>query len=412
MRSVRGRRPHWLNPLEPNPALQVDGNMRIGISVITHQGQNIWQNGLGQNIVFLARMFQQLPFVRAVSLIDVGDQGTLPTQVDTAALGLPVMTQREATDQVDVIIEMGGALDTQWLNLMRARGKKVVYYCCGHPFAALAEPPVFDKPSYRSRVDRCDEIWALPEYRMFASFQRTLHRCAVYTVPYLWHPQFIRQRIAEVEAQGYRFGWEAARAKYAADGTRKGLRVAIFEPNISVVKTSTISMLACDEAYRADRSSVEAMHVLNTLHMTNHPTMLYFANSLDLVREHKTVFHGRHDIVGFMVQHADTVMSHQWTNDQNYSYLDALTGDYPLVHNSEWLHGFGAGYYYPEFDAVQGGAQLRHVAASHDESLTDYRSRSKRVFDAVDPFAAHNLQAYADRLLDLCRDTDFVDRRH
>jgi hypothetical protein len=61
---------------------------------------------------------------------------------------------------------------------------------------------------------------------------------------------------------------------------------------------------------------------------------------------------------------------------------------------------------------VQGGAQLRHVAASHDESLTDYRSRSKRVFDAVDPFAAHNLQAYADRLLDLCRDTDFVDGRH
>ena len=28
--------------------------------------------------------------------------------------------------QVDVIFEMGGALDPQWLDLMRARGKKVV----------------------------------------------------------------------------------------------------------------------------------------------------------------------------------------------------------------------------------------------------------------------------------------------
>ncbi len=384
--------------------------MRIGISVISHQGQNIWQNGLGQNVVFLARLFQRLPFVRAVSLIDVGDQGAMPEQVDTTTLGLKLMSQREATDEVDVIIEMSGALDVQWLDLMRARGKKVVYYCCGHPFAGLAEPPVFDKPSHFSRADRCDEIWVLPEYQMFASFQRTLHRCAVHAVPYLWHPQFVQQRIAEVEGQGFRFGWEAAHEQRVKDA-RTGLRVAIFEPNISVAKTSMISMLACDEAYRVDRASIDAMHVLNTLHMANHPTMLHLANSLDLVREHKATFHGRHDIVGFMVQHADAVVSHQWTNDQNYSYMDALAGDYPLVHNSEWLRDFGAGYYYPEFDAVQGGAQLRHAAATHDANLADYRSRSQRVFDALDPFAEPNLQGYADRLRDLCRDTSFIDGR-
>lgn len=385
--------------------------MRIGISVISHQGQNIWQNGLGQNVVFLAQLLQQLPFVRAVSLIDVGDQGVLPKQVDTAALGLTVVSQRDAGDQIDVIIEMAGALDTEWLVLMRARGKKAVYFCCGHPFVNLAEPVVFEKSGHFARPGRCDEIWSLPEHAMFASLQRTLHRCPVHTVPYLWHPYFVRQRIAEVEAQGYRFGWEAARAQRVTGDTRKGLSVAIFEPNISVVKTSTIPMLACDEAYRADRSSVEALHVLNTLHMTTHPTMLHFANSLDLVREHKATFHGRHDIVGFMTQHADAVVSHQWTNEQNYSYLDALAGGYPLVHNSNWLKGFGAGYYYPEFDAVRGGAQLRYAASHHDAGLDDYRSASQRVFDAVDPFAAHNLRAYAKRLLNLCRDTDFVEGR-
>lgn len=386
--------------------------MRIGISVISHQGQNIWENGLGQNVVFLARLFQCLPFVRTVSLIDVGDQGAMPRQVNTAAFGLALMTQREASDQVDVIIEMGGALDSQWLDLMRARGKKVIHHCCGHPFAGLVEPPVFGKPSPVSSASRCDEIWVLPEYETFASFQRTLHRCPVHTVPYLWDTQFVRQRVAEVEAVGYRFGWEAARRQDATDATRKGLRVAIFEPNISVAKTSTISMLVCDEAYRADRSSIEVMHALNTLHMVNHPTMLYLANSLDLVREHRACFHGRHDIVGFMVQHADAVVSHQWTNDQNYSYLDALAGDYPLVHNSKWLNRFGAGYYYPEFDATQGGVQLRLAAARHDDGIGEYRRRSQRVFDAVDPFAAHNQQAYADRLLTLCRDADFADGRY
>jgi hypothetical protein len=384
--------------------------MRIGISFITHQGQNIWQNGLGQNVIFLARLFQRLPFVSRVSLIDTGDQGALPGQVDTAALDLRLMSHRDASDEVDVIVEMSGVLDSQWLDLMRARGKKVVYYCCGHPFANVAEAAVFEKLACFPSPNRCDEIWALPVHTRFASFQRVLHRCPVYTVPYLWHPQFVQQRIAEVEEQGYRFGWKAAREQDGGS-TREGLRVAIFEPNISVVKTSTISMLACDEAYRADRSSIAAMHVLNTLHLKDHPTMLYLANSLDLVREQKATFHGRHDIVGFMVQHADAVVSHQWTNDQNYSYLDALYGDYPLIHNSGWLNGFGAGYYYPEFDAVQGGTQLRRAASEHDAALADYRRCSQRVFDAVDPFSPENLQGYAERLQHLCRDTRFASGR-
>ncbi|RQO42006.1 DUF2827 domain-containing protein [Variovorax sp. KBW07] len=368
--------------------------MRIGISVITRAGQNIWENGLGQNVVFLARLFQQLPFVRGVVLIDVGDQQVMPAQVDLNALGIRLMRTHEATDEVDVIIEMAGALDPQWLALQRARGKKVVYYCAGQPYAALIEPAVFDKPGHFSRPERCDEIWLLPKDRALVSFQRVLNRCPVRIAPYLWHPQFLMQRIAEAEQLGHRFGWQAG-------VQRSGLRVAIFEPNISVLKTASIPMLACDEAYRADPGSVAMMNVLNTLHMKDHPTMLYFANQLDLVKQHKALFLGRHDIVGFMVQSADAVVSHQWTNDQNYSYLDALYGDYPLVHNSPWLNGFGAGYYYPGFEAAEGGRQLRVAAREHDPRLHDYRQRSRQVFDAVDPFNAANIEAYARLLLDL-----------
>jgi len=368
--------------------------MRIGISVLTHQNQNIWQNGLGQNVIFLAQLLQCLNFVESVSLIDVGDQGVMPSQVDQSALGLRVLRMRDATDEVDVIIEMAGALDVQWLDLMRARGKKVVYHCCGQPYAGLAEAAVFGKPGCFTRPDRCDEIWLLPEYRAFTEFQRVLHRCPVHIVPYLWAPRFVEERIREVEALGYSFGWKRG-------AERAGLRAVIMEPNISVAKTSVIAMLACDEAYRADPSSIQSMHVLNTLHMKDHPTLLHLANSLDIVRDHKAMFHGRHDIVGFMVQHADAVVSHQWTNDQNYSYLDALFGDYPLIHNSDWLNGFGAGYYYRGFDAARGGEQLRLARENHDENLETYKSRSRDVFLAINPLAQHNLDVYAERLMAL-----------
>lgn len=373
--------------------------MRIGISVITHQGQNIWQNGLGQNVVILADLLQRLHFVREVALIDVGDQRAMPPQVSLTSRNLTLMTAHEATDEVDVIVEMAGALNVEWLDLMRARGKKVVYLCCGQPFVGLAEPAVFNKPAHASRPDRCDEIWLLPKDAALVPMMRTLHRCPVYEVPYIWHPQFLGQRMREVEAHGMRYGYT---------GRGEGLRVAMFEPNISVVKTSSIPMLACDEAYRADQQAVQAMHVLNSLHLKDHATMLYFANSLDLVRQHKATFHGRHDIVGFMAQHADAVVSHQWGNDQNYSYLDALYGDYPLIHNSPWLHAFGAGYYYPDFDATKAAEQLLLAAATHHHRLDEYRAHSRRVFDAVNPFNPRNLAAYAERLQHLCAHTDFA----
>ncbi|SAL63028.1 hypothetical protein AWB70_05774 [Caballeronia cordobensis] len=369
--------------------------IRIGISVVTHQGQNIWQNGLGQNVIFLAEALQKLPFVETISLIDVGDQNAMPPQVDTLSKNLRIMRTHDATDAVDVIFEMGGALDTPWLDLMRARGKKVVYYCCGQPYVGLIEAPVFEKPVHVMRPDRYDEIWLMPKDRLSVPMMRTLHRCDVHLVPFIWHPQFLERRIAEVNEHGLQYGYRP-RAEVAS---AQEFRVAMFEPNISVVKTSSIPMLICEEAYRADRSSVSHMHVLNSMHMKDHPTLTHMANSLDIVKDGKATFHGRNDIVGFMSQFADAIVSHQWGNDQNYLYLDALYGGYPLVHNSPWLD---AGYYYPAFDAQKGSHQLLKAAREHDATLGEYRVRAQRVIDSVNPFNQANLDAFADRLLHLC----------
>ncbi|KWC09737.1 DUF2827 family protein [Burkholderia ubonensis] len=373
--------------------------MRIGISVTSHQGQNIWDNGLGQNVIFLARLFRQLPFVQSVLLIDVGELQASPHQLDRAGDQFCRVGMREAADLVDVIVEMAGALDTAWLDWMRARGKKVVSYWRGQPYADLVESAVFGKAGRVQRLDRCNEVWILPKDAGHASMLRVLQRCEVHEVPFIWHPCFVEQRIKEVEQWGFVYG-------YRADSQQDvGWRVAIFEPNISVVKHASIPMLICDEAYRADRTVIGQMHVLNALHLKDHLTMLHLANSLDLVREHRALFLGRYDIVSFMAQHADAVVSHQWDNDQNYANLDALYGNYPLIHNSPWLKE--AGYYYQGFDAQRGALQLLRAVAAHKYECDNYRERAKRVFCAIDPFNQDNLNRYAQRLQDLCRHTAF-----
>ena len=173
--------------------------MRIGISVITHEGQNIWENGMGQNVVFLARLFRRLPFVRSVVLLDMGNQHAMPQQVDMAAMGVQLMPARQATDAVDVIFEMAGVLDPQWLALMRARGKKVVNYCCGQPYVGLIEGALFDRPGgYFPPVGRWDAVWLLSKDAPSIPMMRTLCRCPVLEVPFIWHPEFLQSRIEEV----------------------------------------------------------------------------------------------------------------------------------------------------------------------------------------------------------------------
>lgn len=374
--------------------------MRIGISVITHANQNIWENGMGQNVIFLARALKAVPFVHSVVLINVGDQKGMAEQVDLAGDSLMLLTQEQASDEVDVIFELAGALNPQWLALQRARGKKVVYYCVGQPYVGLIEGAVFERPGFFPPIGRCDEVWLLPKDAQHAAMVRVLNRCVVRLAPYIWSSSFLERRVTEVAAKGYRYSWAPQDGK----GGRHALRVAIFEPNVSVVKTSSIPMLVCDEAYRAQRGSLQMMHVLNTLHMKDHPTMLHLANSLDIVKEHKACFHGRHDVVGFMSQFADAVVAHQWENEQNYSYMDALYGDYPLIHNSPWLKSFGAGYFYPGFDAAEGGRQLIFASAHHDECLQEQRLARQKLFAALDPVSEVNVQEHVRLLTQLCHD--------
>ncbi|PXW22981.1 DUF2827 family protein [Paraburkholderia caballeronis] len=367
--------------------------MRIGLSVRSRGGLSIEQDGASQYAIFVAGAFLRLPFVRSVVLID-GDHGVRPPQAaDAIAPGLRVVTQQQATDEVNVIVRVGGALEPAWLDLMHARGCKIV--CCRSrlPLAGLAEPAALDAPADAPQPDRCDEVWLLPKDRLTVPLLRTLYPCPVHVVPFVWSPAFVDARIAELARDGVAYGYGASRGVRDTGG---GLRVAVLEARFPAVKTASVAMLVCDRAYRADRGAVGAMHVLDARHLNEPPTMLHLANAFDVVRDRRAIFDGPHDIAAFVGRHADAVVAHQPDDDQNYGYLDVLYGGYPLIHNAPWL--MDAGYYYPGADAQRGARQLLAAAHRHDASLDAYRVKSRRVFNAVDPLSHANLAAYALRL--------------
>ncbi|WP_175892807.1 DUF2827 family protein [Burkholderia cepacia] len=368
--------------------------MRIGISLATRAGQTIWDNGLGQNVFFLAKLLRASPAVQDVVLLNCGSEPQLPDDIRALLPDLKLLPVKEATELIDVAIEMSGGLDVEWLDYLRARGKRVVYFCCGQPYVGLIEPSVFKRGAYFSRSDRCDEIWILPKDRVFRPMLETLHRCPVVEMPYLWDPMFVDQRARVLQDAGRRFGFELPDG---ATDVPRALRAAIFEPNISVVKCCMVPVLLCDMAFRAAPDSIADLTVLNGTKLEGHPTFSFMRNTLDLNRAGRVHVDQRHDFVEFMSRAADTVVAHQWQNDQNNLHLDALYGGYPLVHNAAWLSGFG--YYYPDFDVQAGAQALIRASRQHDEGFADYKRRSRAFLARLHPLAQENGARYFQQLL-------------
>lgn len=367
--------------------------MRVGISILTREGQNIWNNGIDQNVYHIASLMEGIPFVERVILLDCGDQKQHPANSNALADRFPLVSLAEASDAVDVAIEVSGAIDTEWASRFRARGGHVVSYICGQPYSAIVEPTIFDRHGFFGDAQRSDEIWILAKDAPFTAYLRQLHRCPVHEVPYLWSPVFLEDTARTIEQDGLTFG-------YIPGSLREhGAHPAIFEPNISPIKMGLIPFLICEEAYRQAPDIISKLSFMNSIQLNEHPAFVMMVGNSALYRDGKAVLAGRDFIARIMGGGANMVVSHQMTCPQNYLYLDALYGNYPLIHNSPLFSDVG--YFDPDSEIGAGVACLRLAIAEHDRELADYTARAARRIASHSPFDRRNRDSYARRLIAL-----------
>jgi hypothetical protein len=312
--------------------------MRIGLSIITGAKHNVWNNGIGQNIYFLATLLEGLPFVADVVLINTGDEPNPPGDAGLLGQRYALVEADEALDRVDVAIEISGALGMDWLREFRARRAGGLLNC-GQPYFGLVEPSVFGRSGYLGDTGRCDELWLLPKDRAFAPMMRTLYRSPVHEVPYIWSPAFLLESLKRNAAEGLGFGFKPGMMA-------KGAAVpAIFEPNLSPGKMGIIPFMISEKVQRAMPEAMAMLLFMNSKKMAENPTFVAMMVQSQLYKAGKVVVAGRDYFAHVMGVGANMVISHQDDWGQNYLYLDALYGDYPLIHNSPFFAD--AGYYYP-----------------------------------------------------------------
>lgn len=383
----------------PSPGIEPEGTRKltVGVSILPKPGTTIWNNGINQNVAFLLDLLANSPEVGRVFLID-GGKGEAPAgELAFQDRLYPLRTPDELTHEIDLVIEMGTLLDTKWLRHVHAIGVKIVTFQVGHTYANNGEAIVFGRTNGITFEDPHlrDEIWVLPKSSATdIPMLGTLTRRPVMEVPHIWSPRFQTGFLAGMEG-GDRFGFDPAlRAR-----RKGGWRVGIFEPNISVVKNSFQAMLVCEASYRANKESVGTMMVFNSLHMKEHATFKHFALNLDLTRDQKAWYEGRHVFSESMVRHdLDAVVSHHWENGQNYLYYDALHGGYPLIHNSTFLRDAGMGFYYPDFEAIEGGRMFLDAWEKDPGYWQDYRRKAAAYLETLSPEHPANISAFGERI--------------
>jgi hypothetical protein len=343
--------------------------LRIGITIgLQHEAETLWNNGIKQNAVFLAEALNRCPNVASVVLVNtthVPVTDKLPWDLTR----WPTKSFVDAKDDLDVVIELGGQIDSNATDYLKRRGGRLVSYCCGFEYVHAMEAVLFDRPSFGEHLfvnRRYDDIWMIPQVANISRpYFEVLRRQTAQVVPFIWSPVFLNDRSAQLPNAG----------EYRPREGRK--RLTVMEPNINVVKFCLYPAMIAELAYRERPDAIERLQVTNAEYLATHSKeFIALMNQLDIVRQHKAVFLGRHETPAFLAEHTDVVISHQWENPLNYFYLEVSWQGYPLVHNASLCPDLG--YYYPEHDVTEGARRLVEVLDSRFESFAAYRSLQRK----------------------------------
>ncbi|GAB6852755.1 DUF2827 domain-containing protein [Paraburkholderia kururiensis] len=349
--------------------------LRIGITIGLHApDESLWVNGIKQNALYLAKLFQGSPLGHQVLLVNTTAVPVTP-QLPWDLTSFPVRPFDDAKDQLDVLIELGGQISHEQTVYLKARGTKLVSYCCGPEYVQMIEAMIFSRRLCDSVFinQQYDQVWVIPQVmQTSAGFLSVLRRLPVREVPFVWDPMCLDMRTAGLPFAG------AYRPRHAP------ARVSVMEANIDVLKFCLYPLLIAEQAYRSVGAKLGYVHVTNAEHLARtSPEFIGVAHYLDLVRERRVSFVGRHDTPQFLAQHTDIVVSHQWGLALNYFYLDVCWNGYALVHNAHLCRELG--YFYPDNDVEEGARQLVHAIEHHNDGWRAYRSRQRA---AIQPFLA------------------------
>jgi hypothetical protein len=339
----------------------------ILLATATIHNDSLFVNGLFQNVFILYKLFDAMGYA---PILVVNDKPKEIERVPTILRHVRMITVEEILKSpipIHLYLEIGMSVDPSLRRLFRTAGAKVAKLYLGNILNIDTETPMFYPGMHFAHhvVGEIDEIWVSPHYKQHEEYAAVLNHVepvpkSMKIAPYVWDPCIL-----------------------TLDGTRN-LRwrprlpsetetFVILEPNISFQKSALIPIMIAERNYRMNKRPLEVI-VGNGDRLMKNPFFLEtIFNNLELVKDNKITFSGRHDIPSIMRDYPHAFgICHQWNNQYNYMTLEYLIAGFPVIHNApDWSD---VGYFYKGHSVSEGAAALLRAQNYHATSLERYRS--------------------------------------
>lgn len=381
-------------------------DIKIGVTLIVFDNPtSFFSNGINQNTLYVCEMLLNCGFdvyfiIEDHKLLTVTDEALKQELYDERFKYVKFSDM--LYEKFDIIMTVSFSyLDKYILNYKKYNGTKHIGYFCGNSYTMDSEKMLYsDKPgkqngTYNYLLDgqpKYDEIWCIPQHvEMCLQYWEIMYRCKCIAVPFVWSSNAIKllANSYNVKEDDY---------LYKNRGTEK--KVAIFEPNMSIIKWALPCAVITDSAYRQNKN-LSYLYVTN-INTTNTSRFDFtefnkIMQNFDIVKDKKCSVESRYNTLNFMKQYADIAVSHQWGNPLNYLYFDLAWMGWPLVHNASLCKDVG--YYYEGFDYHSAAELLSTVVNEHDKNADEYLIRNRK---SIDRFLSTNKELQAEYIRLIC----------
>jgi len=382
-----------IKPLADIKSVPAAGNRKVILLATANITEdNIFTNGLFQNVVLLYRMFEAMAWT-PILIVNTkpSNLDKIPEQIRSCR----VVTAEEILRQpipVFGYIEIGMSIDPNLRKFLKMIGSKICKLYLGNILNIDTETPIFypDMNFAHHVIGELDKIWVSPHYAQHDQYAASLNHVALSAPetqigPYVWDPSFVTD-------DGRRYlSWRAPLA-----GEKE--TIVITEPNISFQKSSVIPLLMIDRWYRKNPGWNGRVVVVNGPRILQIP---HFKNNiydtLDIVKDGKVEMAERKDIITTLKTYPSaTFICHQINNEFNYMVMELLWLGFPVLHNARSWEAYG--YYYPG-SSLDAGGKILDTIKNHKEHLEIYKAHARALAWRHSPYNA-DVQVAWTKLLD------------
>lgn len=325
---------------------------KLKVGITCRSDASIFSSGLDQNIFFLHDMLSDMGYEAVL----ISESPLSKMVFDKPVTQITLKTVKE----YDIILEVAHPLSVNLTQSYNSAGKPLIGIKYGNSFMTDIEKLIdkgvttADQQLGINLPFRNREIWISEQYLRFKDYIEVLTRANVKVIPYIWDSSILR-----ASDDGFHMG----KMFVPRDGFKK---IAIVEPNLNLTKNSMVPLAICEMAYDKRKDLIKEVLCFGSKHFEKNSVFSGFINILNIHKNKVASYEARYPIHKvFSKDYANTIVSTQLFNEQNYVYMEALFYKRLLVHNSPMFKDVG--YYYEDYNVNMGSDALLEAIESFDQ---------------------------------------------